>query len=225
MEWVTIFARTVLIYGVIFLVLRLMGKREIGKLSIFDLVISVMIAEIAVFVIEDTEKPLLNGLLPIGLLVAIQIGMSFVTLKSQRLRTWLEGNPSVIVRNGVPDLREMKRQRYNLDDLLQQMREKDVADLADVEFAVLENSGKLSVFRYESEDSGGRRCLPLPLIMDGVVQVAALRQLDKSVAWLRSELRRRGVAQERDVFYCAYRNAGDWTIHLLKDVVSPESRR
>lgn len=199
-----------------------MGKREIGKLSIFDLVISVMIAEIAVFVIEDPKKPLLYGLLPIGLLVAIQVGMSFVTLKSQRLRVWLEGNPSIIVRNGVPDVREMKRQRYNLDDLLQQLREKDVADLAEVEFAVLENSGKLSVFRYEKEAPEAKRFLPLPLIMDGIVQADSLCQLGQSENWLRAQLRLKGIASEKDVFYCAYRSDGEWTLHLFTDGAPPE---
>ncbi|MEC0202380.1 DUF421 domain-containing protein [Paenibacillus lautus] len=137
--------RTILMYVVIFVTMRIMGKREIGKLSIFDLVISVMIAEIAVFVLEDVDKPIWEGLAPIAVLVAIQVGLAYIGLKNRSIRLFADGKPSVLVSRGRLHRKEMARLRYNLDDLMQQLRGKDIDSLADVEFAILETSGQLTV--------------------------------------------------------------------------------
>lgn len=144
--------RTILMYAVIFVTMRIMGKREIGKLSIFDLVISIMIAEIAVFVLDDVNKPIWHGLAPIAVLVTIQVGLAYFSLKSRKLRTFVDGRPSIIVSNGQLHRREMARLRYNLDDLMLQLRGKDIDSLADVDFAILETSGQLTVIRKDSVD-------------------------------------------------------------------------
>jgi len=141
---VTIF-RTVLMYFVIYLTLRIMGKREIGKLSIFDLVISIMIAEIGVFVLEDLRRPVFDGIVPMVTLVIIQLVIAIVSLKSRKVRLWFEGEPSILVAKGKLNREEMRKQRYNLDDLLLQLRGKNIQNIADVEFAILENSGQLTV--------------------------------------------------------------------------------
>jgi len=153
MDILTIFFRTVLIYFVVFFMLRIMGKREIGKLSLFDLVISIMIAEIAVFVLEDSSKPLRDGLVPMLTLVLIQVLIAFVALKSRTMRVLFDGKPSVLIEKGIINREEMRRQRYNLDDLMMQLRQNRVTNVADVEFAILEPSGKLSVL--ERNGSGG----------------------------------------------------------------------
>jgi uncharacterized membrane protein YcaP (DUF421 family) len=145
MEATSIILRTLLIYFFINVILRVMGKREIGKLSVFDLVISIMIAEAAVLVIEDVNRPLWEGILPIAILAMIQIVIAFVTLKSRRARSIFEGTPSVIIENGKLKRDEMRKQRYSLDDLIMQLREKNVYNVADVEFAILETTGKLTV--------------------------------------------------------------------------------
>ncbi|WP_136606743.1 DUF421 domain-containing protein [Paenibacillus dokdonensis] len=137
--------RTILMYFVIFLTLRIMGKREIGKLSIFDLVISIMIAEIGVFVLEDIKRPIYDGLFPMATLVIIQISIAFISLKSRKARLLFEGKPSILVSGGKLHRSEMKKQRYNLDDLLLQLRGQNIENIADVEFAILENSGQLTV--------------------------------------------------------------------------------
>lgn len=216
----TLFFRTILIYLIVFLMMRVMGKREIGKLSIFDLVISIMIAEIAVFVLEDMNKPLIEGVLPMITLVLVQLLIAYLSLKNEKLRRWFEGKPSSIVEHGRLDQEEMKRQRYNLDDLLLQLRENKIMNLADVEFAILEPSGKLTVkekmpkeappvegnppFRYEG--------LPLPLIMDGKVQDESLDKLGKTRFWLKSELQDRGVKEFKEVFFCSVDHRGKWFI-------------
>lgn len=149
--------RTMLMYVVIFITMRIMGKREIGKLSVFDLVISIMIAEIAVFVLEDVNKPILEGLAPIAILVAIQVGLAYLGLKNRSIRQIADGKPSVLVSRGKLHRKEMAKLRYNLDDLMQQLRGKDIDNLADVEFAILETSGQLTVIPkvpdHESEQT------------------------------------------------------------------------
>lgn len=144
--------RTVFAYLIVYLVIRLMGKREVGKLSIFDLVISIIIAEIAVFVIEDVNKPLAEGVIPIATLVIIQIAIAYISLKNQRIRQLLEGSPSYIIRNGRLDREEMRKQRYNLDDLMLQLRQNRITNIADVEFAILETTGKLTVIEKNHDE-------------------------------------------------------------------------
>ncbi|AIQ20037.1 membrane protein [Paenibacillus sp. FSL H7-0357] len=136
---------TVLMYIFIFLSMRIMGKREIGKLSVFDLTISIMIAEIAVFVIEDIERPVYDGIVPMATLVLIQVLVAQISLKNRKLRLLIDGKPSVLISDGKIHRGEMRRQRYNLDDLLLQLRGQNIDSPADVEFAILETSGQLTV--------------------------------------------------------------------------------
>ncbi|KAI7259594.1 hypothetical protein KC345_g10267 [Hortaea werneckii] len=136
---------TVLMYIFIFLCMRIMGKREIGKLSVFDLTISIMIAEIAVFVIEDIERPIYDGFVPMATLVLIQVLVAQLSLKSRKLRLLVDGKPSILISDGKLHRGEMRKQRYNIDDLLLQLRGQNIDSPADVEFAILETSGQLTV--------------------------------------------------------------------------------
>ncbi|MFC5469469.1 YetF domain-containing protein [Cohnella suwonensis] len=149
MELAGILLRTLFMYFFIFLIMRMMGKREIGKLSVFDLVISIMIAEIAVIVIETTDKSLYLAVAPIVLLMVVQMGIAFASLKSRKIRLLVDGKPSVIIRDGRLNRKEMLKQRYNLDDLMLQLRENQVTNIDEVELAVLESTGKLSVIVRE----------------------------------------------------------------------------
>lgn len=126
-----------------------MGKREIGKLSVFDLTISIMIAEIAVFVIEDIERPIYDGVVPMATLVLIQVLVAQLSLKSRGVRLLMDGKPSILISDGKLHRGEMRKQRYNIDDLLLQLRGQNIASPADVEFAILETSGQLTVFEKD----------------------------------------------------------------------------
>ncbi|AIQ48886.1 membrane protein [Paenibacillus sp. FSL R7-0273] len=148
---------TVLMYFFIFLCMRIMGKREIGKLSVFDLTISIMIAEIAVFVIDDIERPISDGVIPMVTLVAIQILVAQLSLKSRKLRLLVDGRPSVLISNGKLHRSEMRRQRYNMDDLLLQLRGQNIVSPADVEFAILETSGQLTVIEKNKNVSSSNQ--------------------------------------------------------------------
>ncbi|GAA3408268.1 DUF421 domain-containing protein [Paenibacillus hodogayensis] len=220
MELWAIFWRTVFIYFVVFFVMRLMGKREIGKLSIFDIVISIMIAEIAAFVIDDPHMPLMEGVVPMVTLVLIQIGLAFLTLKSRTLRLWFEGHPSPLIENGRLNEAEMRKQRYTLDDLAMQLREQKVPNIADVEFAYLETSGKLSVVEKEKREGVGKtgaaagypqiryEGLPLSLILDGKVQDSNLEKIGKTRFWLKNQLQAQGVNDFKKVFFCSIDHRG-----------------
>ncbi|WP_410514358.1 DUF421 domain-containing protein [Paenibacillus sp. BR2-3] len=144
---------TMLMYFFIFLCMRIMGKREIGKLSVFDLTISIMIAEIAVFVIEDIERPIYEGIVPMATLVFIQVIIAQLSLKNRKLRLLIDGKPDVLISDGKLNRKEMGRQRYNLDDLLLQLRGKNINSPADVEFAILETSGLLTVIEKSKDES------------------------------------------------------------------------
>lgn len=231
MELTATLLRTTFMYFFIFLIMRFMGKREIGKLSVFDLVISIMIAEIAVIVIETTEKPLHLAIAPMLLLVFIQIGIAFVTLKNRKIRMWFDGEPSVLISNGRLNRKEMRKQRYNLDDLLTQLRDNQVTSIENVELAVLESTGKLSVIMKENQE--GRQgtgkqdspkeqefekwantpkiryeLLPLPLILDGQVQDESLEKLGKTRFWLKNELQSHEVDNFKHVFFCSIDHRG-----------------
>lgn len=141
--------RTVLTYFVVLVVMRVMGKREIGKLSIFDLVISVMIAEIAVISIVEPSKQMLHAFIPMAVLLAIQVGTSLLLLRFRALRSFFDGKPAIIIEKGQLNRDVMRKQRYNLEDLMAQLREQQIASVGDVEFAVLEPSGKLSIIKKD----------------------------------------------------------------------------
>jgi len=147
MHVTTVVLRTLFLYLMILVTFRVMGKREIGQLSIVDFVISIMIAEIAVISIEDPDKPLTMTIVPILILMAVQYTLAFISLKSQSLRQLVDGKPITIIKNGRVDEEIMRKQRYNYDDLLMQLREKNVRSIQDVEFAILEPNGELSVFK------------------------------------------------------------------------------
>lgn len=202
----------VILYVLVMLSLRLMGKREIGQLSVFDFVVSVMIAELSTLPMEDTKVSIFRSIIAIAALVVLQIFVAWLSLHSHRFRHLVEGEPSVLVEHGRINDVEMKRTRYSMHDLLMQMREKGVGNVADVELAILETSGKLSVFpRAEARpitpgDLGLRakeNGLPMPLIIDGQPVRKTLDILQRDVSWLNAELSRKGYGPVETVFFAA----------------------
>jgi len=222
--------RVVVLYVFVMIALRVMGKREIGQLSVFDFVVSVMLAELSTLPMEDTAVPLYRSLIAISLLVVLQLLVAIIQLKSHRFRHWVDGEPSVLIRNGQIQDKEMKRMRYTMHDLLTQLREKGVANVADVEFAILETSGKLSVLpRAESrpltpQDIGHSALstsLPLPLIIDGTPVQKTLDTLHQSVTWLEQEVSKRGYHTIADVFYATIDDKGQIYIDEKDDNQNP----
>lgn len=139
--------RTVVMYVIILLIFRVMGKREIGELSVLDLIVFMMIAELAVIAIEDPQMKLMDAISPMIILMIIQIVLALISLKSRKFREVVDGRPTILIKNGKIDEKAMRKQRYNFDDLLQQLREKDIFNVADINYAILEPSGELSVMK------------------------------------------------------------------------------
>ncbi len=197
-----------------------MGKREIGQLSIIDFVVSIMIAELAVISIESPEEPMLQSLLGIGVLLVVQIIFAYISLKSDKVREIIDGKPAVIIDRGKIDENEMKKQRYNFDDLLVQLREDGVSKVSDVEFAILEPSGKLSVMKKdedEGEDEEGQKHFPLPLILDGKLQYDHLKRLNKTELWLRQELKKLGYRDLKKISLCSLESGGIFFIDTIDE--------
>ncbi|RSL29248.1 DUF421 domain-containing protein [Salibacterium salarium] len=207
MDLWTIAFRTVVVYFFLLIVFRMMGKREIGELSVLDFVIAIMIAEMAVTSIEDTNITYREAFTPILLLSFLQIILAYWSLKSRQMRYLLDGKPTYLINEGKIDEKAMKKQRYNFDDLLVQIRQKDVKDVSDVEFAILEPSGELSVFEKQEETEEGLSS-PLPLIMDGCIEWNNLQQAGKDELWLRREIHKAGIDNVKQVSYCALQQDG-----------------
>ena len=205
-----IIIRTLGVYFVIFLIFRLMGKREIGELSVMDLVVFILLAEIAVFSIEEKEQPFWLAITPMFILLIIQRFTAYLSLKSTRLRTFLDGNPTIIIRNGKINEKEMRKQRYNIDDLLVQVREAGIIDVNEVELAVLETNGKLSVFKKEDQPPE----VIDPLIIDGKFQEEALRHHQMTKTEIKKRLHSLGITDIHRISLAQIKGDGKLSIDV-----------
>ena len=190
--------KTIFMYFFIIFVYRLMGKKEVGQLSIVDLIVSILIAELIALSIQEDSKSIFISVVPILVLVGVQMLISYITLKSDKLRNIIDGKPIVIIKNGKLNFTEMSKLRYSLDDLLTQLRLQGVKSIDKVKYAVLENNGNLSVFNDDSD-------YPLPLILDGVIDYSVLKEIKKDYNWLINILKKKNIELD-EVFYAFYTN-------------------
>ena len=203
-----IFTRTIFFYFLIFIVYRIMGKREVGQLGIIDLIVSILIAELVVISIENYDNNIMYSIIPILTLSILQVSLALLSLKLPKFRIFLDGNPSVIIKNGKVNYKEMIKQKYNLDDLMVQLREKGNRTIEEIEYAILENNGTLSIFTKSKKKTP----LPLPIILDSHIQNDTLKQLNKNKEWLYKVLKQKNIKLE-DVFYAFYK---DNNIFIIK---------
>ena len=175
-EFLIVLFRTVFFYFFVMTMYRIMGKREVGQLGVVDLIVSILIAELVAISIENTSDSIFMTIIPIGLLVVLEIVLAKVSLKSKKVRTFFGGKPSIIIDKGKVDYKEMVRQRYTMDDLLFELRQKSIKSLENIEYAFLEPNGKLSIFEKKIFD---KNC-PLPLIVDGEIQTSTLKLINKT---------------------------------------------
>jgi len=192
--------RTVFLYVLILIILRIMGKREVGELGVIDVVVFVFMAEVAAFALDSPDKDLIQSVVPMLILLVIQVVSSYFSMKSKRFRDVVDGEPTIIIRHGKIMEHEMRKQRYNLDDLFQQLREQQIGSVHEVSFAYLEPSGNLSVFTHDSIQP------VLSLISDGVIQGKHLELSDITEEWLKKELLNHGINDVEQIFYCSFEN-------------------
>ena len=202
--YLSIILKTLILYFFIMFVYRIMGKKEVGQLSIVDLIVTILIAELAAISIENADASILVSIVPIVVLVLIQVILSYTSLKSKKFRHLIDGKPTVIIKNGKIVFSEMIKLRYSLDDLILQLREQGVSSIEDVKYAILENNGNLSVFNKESS-------YPLPIILDGVIDYNVLENINKSTKWLYRILKEKNVDVEQ-VFYAFYAKGNTFII-------------
>lgn len=203
MEMMNVIFKTLFFYFFVLLCYRVMGKREIGQLGIIDLIVSILIAELIAISIENKNDSLFYTLVPIVILVVMEIVFAYISIKSRKFRVFFDGKPALIICNGRVNYNEMVKQRYSLDNLLVSLRQQSIKDLSDVEYAFLENNGKLSIFKYNYFKTGS--AYPMPLIVDGEIQKKAIKHIRKDEEWLIDKIGEKGLYPE-DIFYCFYKN-------------------
>ena len=209
---IKILFRTVLFYILLIFAYKIMGKRELGELGIFDFAISILISQLIAISIENYKDPILFTLLPLVTLILLQVIISIVSLKNKKFRDFVDGTESVIISKGKIIYREMEKQRYSLSDLLLQLRDKQIRSLEEVDYAILENSGKLSIFTKDDKD---KNVFPLPLIVDGKIEERNLKYINKDTVWLNSVLKNKKI-DLLNVFYSFYKSGEVYIIKKKK---------
>jgi len=207
---IIVFIRAILLYIFVLITIRVMGKGELAEMQPFELVIILMIAELAALPMEDLGTPLLDGFVAISTLLLLQLLISFINLKSERARRLICGKPSILINKGKINEKEMKKLRININDLVEQLRAKDYPSINDVEFAILETNGDLSVIPKTNkrpatvEDLNlnvSYEGLPTSIIIDGRIKYDNIKRLDLSEDWLKSQLKAKGIKNHKEVLF------------------------
>jgi uncharacterized membrane protein YcaP (DUF421 family) len=178
-----------------------MGKKELGELGIIDLIIFLMIAEISALAIEDLDKPFIYAVIAIMLLVFLQKLLNYLTLKNANLRDKIEGTPAVLIANGKVNYQEMRKQSYTFDDLMNQLRDRDIRSISEVDFAILEVGGTLSVFK-----KNGSSISPLPIIISGNFIKENFKYIDVDETEVKRILVAKGYSDISNILYANYEN-------------------
>ena len=218
-----VFTRAVILYLIVILVMRIMGKRQVGQLQPFEFVLALLLADLAAVPMQNKEIPLINGIIPIFALLLIQVCLAYLNLKNQRARAWICGTPSILIKDGLIQKKILANLGYNINDLLEQLRSNGYPNPAEVEVAILETNGELSVIpksqyrpvrpldlNLPTEYEG----LPLTLIIDGLVDYRALNKAGLDWTWLEAQLQQAGAQSPTDVLYAVLDTSGHFFCQL-----------
>ena len=200
-----IFVRSIVLYIIVLVVTRLMGKRELGQLQPFEFVIAIMIADLAATPIADSGVPLVNGVIPILGLLVMNLLISVCSMKSMKFRAAISGKPSILIFRGKIDEKQLKKERFTINELQERLRDNNITNLGDVEYAILETSGQINVILKP----GKRGCTPedfgiqpdyegisYDLVIDGKVITENLKKLGKKYNWLKTQVEKFGYTPE-----------------------------
>lgn len=214
------FIRTLLLYILIIAAVRLMGKRQISELQTSELVVTLLISNIAAIPMQDSRQPLVSGVLPIMVLVVCELFTSWSMMKSGKFRKLICGKPIVIIDDGTVQQSEMRKLRLTTEDLFEQLREKNVFSLKDVAYAIVETDGRISIIKKPDKEqpTAGMLGIAVPnpsietvVVSDGVVSNTSLQVCGKSEKWLEETLRHQNVRAE-DIFIMTANTKGDYQI-------------
>ena len=213
-----VLVRTLVIYFALLITMRLLGKRQLGEMELSEFVLAALIADLAAHPLQDIGIPLINGLVPILTLFCCEVLISGATLKSVRLRSLFFGRPSVLILRGKVIQRELNKNRFSLDELMQELRNQGILDISKIEYGILETDGRLNVILYASESpvtpamlniETSRDAYPAIIINDGHVMETNLRHLGRDMSWLTKQLNERGVHSPSDVFLMTLDDCGN----------------
>lgn len=204
-----IFINAVVIYGVLVLLLRLMGKRQLGDLELSELIVTVLVSQVAATPITDPDKPLWYGIVPVVTLLGMELALSFLMAKNVKFRAILAGQPALLIVHGRIDQGQMRRNRFTPDELAEALRNEGVLDMNAVDYAILETDGRLNVIlapenrpvtagqmKLTQEDTG----YPMIVINNGRVMENNLRLLGRDMNWLNAQLKAQGLKSPRQVY-------------------------
>lgn len=207
---INLVVRTFILYGTVVLSLRVMGKRQLGELQPSELVVAIMISDLASVPMQTIDMPLISGIIPVLTLIVAEVLLSYLGLKSTKARQFLTGVPNIIIYNGQIMEKELRKLRFNINDLISELRLNGCFDISEVAVAVVETSGKLSIIEKQGaqpvvlDDLNGntqkRDGLPYMLISDGKINKEELKRSGHSSAWLREEIQKCGIKNENEVF-------------------------
>lgn len=217
-----ILIRTIIMYFIVLFVIRIMGKAELSKMGPFEMIILFMIAELAAIPIESIDIPLLNGAAAILTLLFLEVVISFLSVKSRKINDLLNGKPSIIVNRGNINEKEMRSQRITIENLMEQLRLKNYPSLSDIDYAVLEANGDLSIIpkpgkaALTPDDMNitvSSQIMPMILISDGTLYQNNLKTLGKEESYLRKELSKGKITDYSQVFLCFYDEKGQLHVY------------
>lgn len=215
----TVLIRTAILYFLVIISMRLMGKKQIGELQPFELAITIMISELASFPMQDTRIPIIHGIIAIITLLLIQTILSVLELKSEKVRLLLNGKPSILINNGKIDIKELRRQQFNINDLMEELRLQGHFNLDDIHFAILETSGQLSIIpktnlapatKGDLKVAFKQDTIPVTLILDGSINHDNLKILNKDENWLNEKLKRFNINSPKEVFIALIDSQGSF---------------
>lgn len=215
--------RTMILYFTVVITMRIMGKRQIGEMQPFELVIAIMVSELASLPMQDTRIPLSHGVIPIITLLFLQAVISFAELKSETARIIFSGKPSIIIKDGKIDIQQLKDNRFNMNDLFEELRLQGYYNIEDIEYAILETSGQLSVIpktglepatKEDLNIKTSQDKLPVTLILDGKINHHNLKIINKNNSWLQKELRKNNIPSFDKVFIALIDSKGKFFYQL-----------
>ena len=211
------FIRTLILYILVMLSVKSMGKRQIGQLQPFELTVTIMVSGLATLPMENPGIPIANGIIAILTILVAQVFVSLLSLKSYKARSLISGNPTILIQNGIINEDNLRKEMYTINDLIEQLRINNVPNIADVEFAILETNGQLSIIpksqkrALNPEDlnvSTKYEGIPYELVVDGIIMEDNLRSINLSKKWLDSELKKFGVSNLKNLLFASIDSDG-----------------
>ncbi len=202
MNYLLLFSENVITYLYLVVMLRILGKKEMSRITLFDVIVFLLISELMTLSIGNDDVSFFYGAFSVLIIVLVDKSISFLTMRYKRFKRFVEGTPSYIIFHGQLDTEIMKKLNYTFEDLFHQVRQKDISTLSEIEFAILETDGSLSIIKKQNNQV----LVPEPMIIEGVINEKLLNRVGKDKQWLMNQLKKQGINDYRDVVLCIVEN-------------------